>query len=161
MKRKNLMLTVAAAAVLGAFNPALAGGGKDYSAGADANVGADASIGADTKSSTDMSSSGAGSSSGTGTQAGAEAQGSASIEDKKTGLDRADQVAGEARPARARQRAREAGPELRHFLLRKAGCGPLFFACDNYAWPRNVLRPSGGRARRSPAQGASRPRRRA
>ena len=32
MKRKNLMLTVAAAAVLGAFNPAFAGGAKHGSA---------------------------------------------------------------------------------------------------------------------------------
>ena len=30
MKRKNLMLTVAAAAVLGAFNPAFAGGGAKH-----------------------------------------------------------------------------------------------------------------------------------
>jgi hypothetical protein len=52
MKRKNLMLTVAAAAVLGAFNPAFAGGGsahdqeynKEKNASVDAGIGADADI---------------------------------------------------------------------------------------------------------------------
>ena len=35
MKRKNLMLTVAAAAVLGAFNPAFAGGGAKHGSAED------------------------------------------------------------------------------------------------------------------------------
>ena len=37
MKRKNFMLTVAAAAVLGAFNPAFAGGGAKHGSADDVN----------------------------------------------------------------------------------------------------------------------------
>jgi hypothetical protein len=63
MKRKNLMLTVAAAAVLGAFNPAFAGGDsayhKDSSVGASADTditaGANISPGVNVGSSGDQS----------------------------------------------------------------------------------------------------------
>jgi len=46
MKRKNLMLTVAAAAVLGAFNPAFAGGNSAYQQDKDASAESSASVGA-------------------------------------------------------------------------------------------------------------------
>jgi hypothetical protein len=92
MKRKNLMLTVAAAAVLGAFNPAFAGGGAKHGAadeqsmpprteqgasstesrGADASVGAGvgADIGANAGSSGADINAGASQSSGADAQSG-------------------------------------------------------------------------------------------
>jgi hypothetical protein len=92
MKRKNLLLTVAAAAVLGAFNPAFAGGGAKHGSSADSSY-----------PSTEQSASGSGASSGaddmnvrggvsvdreTGdTQRGAGAEQSASSEDMTRGGD--------------------------------------------------------------------------
>jgi hypothetical protein len=45
MRRKHFMLTVAAAAVLGAFNPAFAQDSRDLSVNASPNVGVDANVG--------------------------------------------------------------------------------------------------------------------
>jgi len=71
MKRKNLMLTVAAAAVLGAFNPAFAGGGAQHGSADDtsspprAEQGASASTESSTSGSTESSPSAATESSAT------------------------------------------------------------------------------------------------
>jgi hypothetical protein len=110
MTRKNFMFSVAAAAVLAAFNPALA---QDSPAvNVSPNVGVDASVGISgntDQSSTDIDSS-APISQSAATSSGASAEGTASASgeekerhgkarghdpDKLTGLDRADQVAGE------------------------------------------------------------------
>lgn len=116
MTRKKFMLSVAAAAVLGAFNPALA---QDSSTlNVSPNVGVDANVGTTDQSSVSGQASGSASADAqTGaTSSGASAQGSASGDasisasgedkerhgkarghdpDKLTGLDRADQAAGE------------------------------------------------------------------
>jgi hypothetical protein len=113
MKRKNLMLSVAAAAVLGAFNPAFAGGGAKHgsaddmssppraeqsgsssveqSSSASQSGSINAEAGADTSASADINRD---ATVGANVGAGASAQ-PGENPDKLTGLDRADQVAGD------------------------------------------------------------------
>jgi hypothetical protein len=110
MKRKNLMLTAAAAAVLGAFNPAFAGGDaayeKDSRADSRAPSGASADASADpyaeiTPSAPDTT----GAATGDSTAA-ADLERDQQQADKLTGLDRADQVAGDS-GQQGRDNARE------------------------------------------------------
>lgn len=118
MRRKNFMLTVAAAAVLGAFNPALAQDSSTYSVNPNVGVDAKVGIGNTDQGAATGQASGSGSAeaqagtTGSGASAEGSASGDASISasnedeerrgkarghdpDKLTGLDRADQVAGE------------------------------------------------------------------
>jgi hypothetical protein len=70
MKRKNVVLATAAAAVLGVFNPAFAGGDSAYNK--DSSASAESSVSGSTSADT-----------------------SAGSDEKLTGLDRADQAAGD------------------------------------------------------------------
>jgi hypothetical protein len=105
MKRKNLLLSIGAAAVLGVFNPAFAGDDAKVGAGASADVNANTDQKASTSQSSTVESpvsrdsspqAAAPSDGSTGANASAGASGSVRPEiDKKKGLDRADQAAGE------------------------------------------------------------------
>jgi hypothetical protein len=106
MKRKNLMLTVAAAAVLGVFNPAFAGGDSSYEKDSSASAGANADITAGANVSPGAESSSASPSPDTTGATTGDSTAAADLErdrvlesdrdsDKLTGLDRADEVAGD------------------------------------------------------------------